>query len=69
MLYKANKEKYGKYKSHTFVKEGSVTSDGNTIFRMDVEFEKDKKVHVAVNLGQEGKAWKIQQVTFAAPKE
>jgi hypothetical protein len=68
-LYKANKEKYGNYKSHTFVKEGSVTSDGITLLRLDVEFEKDKKVHVAINFGQEGKVWKIQQVTFAAPKQ
>nr|HMP18176.1 hypothetical protein [Gemmatales bacterium] len=61
-LYKANKEKYGKYKSHKFVNSGSVASDGLTIFRMDVEFEKEKNVHVVVNFSQEGKSWKIQQL-------
>ncbi len=68
-LYKANKDKYGNYKSHVFVKEGSVTSDGITLLRLDVDFEKEKKVHIAINFGQEGKAWKIQQVSFAAPKQ
>jgi hypothetical protein len=67
-LYAPNKKKYGKYVKHTFVKEGSATTDGITLLRMDVEFENDKKVHVVINFGQEEKKWKIQQVTFAAPK-
>lgn len=63
-LIKPNKEKYGNYKSHTFVKEASSTSDDNGLLMLLVDFEKEKKVKVGFNFGKEGKDWKIQQVTF-----
>lgn len=65
-LIKPNRDKYGEYKSHTFVKEGSSAADGNTLMYLLVDFDKEKKVKVGVNMGLEGKAWKIQQIKFAA---
>lgn len=64
VLFKPSKEKYGNYKSHTFVKDGSVATDDVVLLILNVEFEKEKKVKVAINFGKEGKDWKIQQVTF-----
>jgi len=64
VLVKPNKDKYGDYKSHTFVKEGSVAADDITLMILHVDFDKGKKVKVSVNFGKEGKSWKIQQVTF-----
>lgn len=66
-LVKPNKEKYGDYKSHTFVKNGSYTADEITLLILQVDFDKEKKVKVGINLGKEGKTWKIQQITFGAP--
>ena len=66
-LIKPSKDKYGEYKSHTFVKEGSVATDDITLLILQVDFDKQKKVKVSINFGKEGKAWKIQQVTFGAP--
>ena len=66
-LIKPHKEKYGNYKSHSFIKDGSVATDDIVLLKLQVEFEKDKKVVVVVNLGKEEKAWKIQQVMFGAP--
>ncbi|MFT3883103.1 MAG: hypothetical protein QM703_26060 [Gemmatales bacterium] len=66
-LVKPHKDKYGDYKSHTFVKEGSVTADDITLLILQVDFDKEKKVKVGINFGKEGKTWKIQQVTFGAP--
>lgn len=63
-LYKMHKDKYGNYKSHTFVKEGSSTAEENGILMIQVEFEKAKAVKVGINFGMENKKWKIQQVTF-----
>jgi len=67
VLIKPNKDKYGEYKSHTFVKDGSVATDDITLLILQVDFDKEKKVKVGINFGKEGKAWKIQQVTFGAP--
>ena len=64
VLMKPNKDKYGNYKSHTFLKEGSSSSDGVALLMLQVDFEKEKKVKVGINFGKEGKDWKIQQVTF-----
>jgi len=66
-LIKPSKDKYGEYKSHTFVKEGSVATDDITLLILQVDFDKQKKVKVSINFGKEGKAWKIQQVTFGTP--
>jgi ABC-type transporter MlaC component len=63
-LFKPNKDKYGNYKKHTFVKEGSVATDDNILFVINVEFEKSKDIKVGVNLGKDGGKWKIQQVLF-----
>lgn len=63
-LVKPQKDKYGDYKSHTFVKAGSVTDGELTILLLDVDFEKEKKVRVGVNFGKEKNVWKIQQVKF-----
>ena len=68
-LFKPHKDKYGNYKSHTFVKEGSTTADENGLLILLVDFEKEKQVRVGINFGKEEKAWKIQQVTFAVPKQ
>lgn len=66
-LIKPSKDKYGEYKSHTFVKDGSVATDEITLLILQVDFAKEKKVKVGINFGKEGKAWKIQQVTFGTP--
>ena len=66
-LIKPNKDKYGDYKSHTFVKEGSVTDNDITLLVLHVDFDKEKKIKVGINFGKEGKAWKIQQVSFGTP--
>jgi len=67
VLIKPSKDKYGEYKSHKFVKEGSVNADDITLLILQVDFDKEKKVKIAINFGKEGKNWKVQQVTFAAP--
>jgi hypothetical protein len=64
VLFKPNKEKYGNYKSHAFIKDGSVATDEVVLLMLHVEFDKAKKVKVAFNFSKEGKNWKIQQVTF-----
>lgn len=69
LLMKPNREKYGNYKSHKFLKDGSSTSEDNVLLKIEVEFEKEKKVVVGVNFGKEGKDWKIQQVVFAPPEK
>jgi hypothetical protein len=66
-LIKPHKDKYGDYKSHTFLKEGSTATDEITLLMLQVDFDKEKKVKVGINFGKEGKAWKIQQITFGAP--
>lgn len=66
-LIKPNRDKYGEYKSHTFLKEGSVADTEITLLMLQVDFDKEKKVKVGINFGKEGKAWKIQQITFGAP--
>ena len=58
-LIKPHKDKYGEYKSHTFVKEGSVNADEITLLILQVDFDKEKKVKVGINFGKEGKNWKI----------
>lgn len=63
-LYKANKDKYGNYKSHKFLKDGSSADESNVLLMLEVEFEKEKKVKVGINFGKEEKGWKIQQVRF-----
>lgn len=67
VLMKPHKDKYGNYKSHTFLKEGSTITEEVGLLMIQVEFEKEKKVKVGINFGKEGKNWKIQQVTFGAP--
>ena len=62
--FKPNKDKFGNYKSHTFVKDGSVATEDNILLVINVEFEKGKDIKVGVNLSKDGKAWKIQQVLF-----
>jgi hypothetical protein len=62
-LYKNTKQSVGKYKKHTFKKDGSVHADDLILLVLDAEFEK-KKAKVSVNLGKEEGKWKIQQVTI-----
>jgi len=45
----------------------SPATDDITLLILQVDFDKEKKVKVGINFGKEGKAWKIQQVTFGAP--
>jgi hypothetical protein len=66
-LFKPSKDKYGNYKSHTFVKKNSQITEEIALYVIEVEFEKEKKVPVGFNLQKEGKNWKIQQVTFNPP--
>jgi len=63
-LFEPAKNTYGNYKSHTFVKEGSVKTEGIALLVLSAQMEK-KKAKITVNFGQEEGKWKIQQVTFA----
>jgi len=62
-LFKPHKETCGKYKKHTFRKDGSSHSDDVVLMVLDVEFDK-KKAKVSVNFGKEDGKMKIQQVTI-----
>lgn len=62
-LFKPSKETCGKYKQHTFQKEGSVVTDDAAVLVLDTAFEK-KKAMVSVNFGKEDGKMKIQQVTI-----
>lgn len=63
-LFEPAKQKYGNYKSHTFVKEGSVKTDDIALLILSGQFAKSK-AKVTINFGKENNKWKIQQVTFA----
>jgi hypothetical protein len=63
-LFEPAKQKYGTYKSHSFVKEGSVKTDDIALLILNGQFTKSK-AKVNVNFGKENNKWKIQQVTFS----
>jgi hypothetical protein len=61
--FKPHQAKLGKYKKHTFIKDGSVAAGDVTLLVLDAEFEKGK-AKVSVNLMKEDGKLKIQQVTI-----
>jgi hypothetical protein len=66
-LFKTHKENFGNYKSHVFVKEGSVKQNELALLVLDATFEK-KKGKISINFGKDEGKLKIQQVTFEEAK-
>lgn len=59
LLFKPHKETCGKYKKHTFRKDGSVHTGEVALMILDAEFEK-KKAKVMMNFFKQDGKWRIQ---------